>query len=304
MSNEPTVNPAEQLDYEVELPPLPHTLVRTARLVGEEAPEDPISELKSIVASDPVVAARTLRRVNSVYYGLKRQVGNVEQAIVLLGFEKVYHLILTNSLVKLEDLFSTDSQVGIFQHVITRCIATASATHRLGQELYLPGAHLAYSAGLLHAIGRIILLYNRPAPYSSLWWENGEIREPEPAVESRRFGASYSELSAHAASKWELPETLSLSIRFHLRPGRLGNDRVVRGLARAIAAGRALAETEILQDESDEGRREEASDPDSPLARLADENDTSVSELARAVRRDADRIREFVRMSLSSPSAG
>lgn len=301
----PTASSGTSLDYDVELPPLPHTLVKTAKLVGEEAPEDPISSLKKIVAADPVVAARTLRRVNSVYYGLKRQVGNVEQAIVLLGFEKVYQLILTNSLVKLEDLFSTDSQVRIFRTVMARCIATAALTHQLTQELYLPSAHLAYSAGLLHAIGRVILLYNRPAPYAAIWWDEDEFRPPKLSAESDQFGTHYADLSAHAAAEWELPETLGLAVRFHVRPGRLGSDRVVRGLSLAVRASRDLSDAFVGSGDSENGSVGTGSWPESEaLATLAEENDHEVDELTDVLRGEQTRIQEFVSMSLSASQSG
>ncbi len=277
-------------------------MVATARLKHGDEAGDRIAALKKIVASDPIVTAKTLRRVNSVFYGLQRRVGNVEQAVVLLGFQEVHKLVTTAGMITLEDVFSSDRQLAIFSRIIRRNVATASFANVLSQELCLNTAHLSYTSGLLHGIGRVVLLYNDPTVYEKLWWNNGYPRQPAVSKERAIYGVTYAEAGAQATQKWDLPDTVGLAIRHHLDPPRMDNDRALETLALSICASRGWANR--LMRKNNPGIPEEGSSSAAAraLKRLAFLQDRDHKYLQNFMRENEDDVAEFVKMVLPQDS--
>lgn len=271
-------------------------MVATARLTNNDEVDDRIAALKQIVASDPIVTAKTLRRVNSVYYGLHRRVGNVEQAVVLLGFDEVHKLITTAGMIKLEEVFSSTRQHAIFNRIIRRSVATASFANILSQELCLNCTHLSYTSGLLHTVGRIVLLYNDPMVYEKLWWSDGHPRQPAVAKERAIYGVTYADAGAQACQEWELPDTVALAIAHHLDPPRMDNDRALEALSLAICASRGSANTLLQKTTSGIPPVNESSAETRALKRLAFLQDRDFSTLQNLLKQNEQDVREFVDM--------
>ena len=75
------------------LPSLPPVLLRLTEAIRD--PNTSARQLASILLQDPALTARLLRLVNSPYYGFPRRIATVTDALTLLGFRPVQHLLLT-----------------------------------------------------------------------------------------------------------------------------------------------------------------------------------------------------------------
>jgi HD-like signal output (HDOD) protein len=284
------------VDFDLDLPPLPQTMVATAGLTPDDEVDDRIAELKRLVSADPIVTAKTLRRVNSVYYGLQRRVGNVEQAVVLLGFQEVHKLITTAGMITLEEVFNSDRQRAIFDRIIRRSVATASYANVLSQELCLNCAHLSYTGGLLHAIGRVVLLYNDPTVYEKLWWNRGYPEQPKVRKERAIYRLTYAEVGAQATQKWDLPDTVALAIQHHLDPPRMDNDRALETLTLAICASRGWANKLMRKHNPKIPAEGSASVAVRALKRLAFLQNRSHETLENFMRENEEDVEEFMTM--------
>ncbi len=224
-------------NFEIRFPPLPRTVGEVSKLLAEtsETPDTP--QLVEIVNSDPVIGASVLRRINSAYYGMRTRVADIQKACFLLGFEEVCDIVLTAGMMKLGDIFETASQIDIFEQIMEMSLGTASYNKHLAQHLDLKERGFAFSTGLLHTVGRLVLLYNRPNDYEALWYTTESGKPPTVTSEQIIFGTDHAELAAHAAETWHLPEDATQVIRNYLTPGHIQKlDMRVLALTLSIAS--------------------------------------------------------------------
>ncbi len=197
-------------------PPLPRTVIEVARLVSSGSGDT--SKLSAVVHMDPVVATAVLRRVNSAHFGLREQVADISVAVFLLGFNEVCNIVMTEALLKLRAIARTDEQMRIFEQIICMSVGAASFCDYLARSLQLPLATSAYTAGLLHTTGRLVLLYNRPYDYEALWLTSGNPGGPERQSEALIFGADHEELGLKATTFWNFPEELVALVGHYTQP--------------------------------------------------------------------------------------
>ena len=218
MAPVPATRFERQPDLEMRFPPLPRTLAEVTRLLADAGEVPDTRRLADVTSADPVIAAAVLRRINSAYYGLRRRVGDLRKAVFLLGFLEVCNIVLTGGIMKLRDVLSSDEQAAIFERIMRMGVGAASYTQELALRLSLPLKHLAFTTGLLHIAGRLVLLYNKPDNYEALWFTCDTGRAPTIRDERTIFGTDYTELGGLAADQWHLPEDVARIIQYHLRP--------------------------------------------------------------------------------------
>ena len=228
---------------DLDFPPLPRTVTEVAAMLSarDEVPDTP--RLVEIVGADPVIALSVLRRVNSAFYGLRRQVGEVRHAVFLLGFEEVCNLVLTASVLRLRDVLRTPEQEAVFDDLLRMSLGAGFYAQVLADHLDLPVKRAAFAAGLLHNVGRLVFLYNVPNEYEALWYTSPTGHLPSIHDEERIFGLDHGELGARAGLHWNLPERIVEVLRFYCVPG-LAPDGPSQRFAQVIAVA-AAASTQL-----------------------------------------------------------
>ena len=137
---------------------LPEITLRIIELV--EDPSSTAQDLNNIISNDPALCSRILKVVNSAFYGLPRQIGSINRAIVLLGLNAVKNIAIAASLTKLfrgGDLCPHFSARKLWIH----SIAVAAGSKLLCDELNLGLPDEAFLAGLARDIDReqVLLLF-------------------------------------------------------------------------------------------------------------------------------------------------
>src|SRR5690606_24057733 len=79
-----------------ELPAVPEVVTEALALLDNPAAE--MNEIAAVIEKDPALAARILRMSNSPCYGLKRQVGSVQLAAVVLGTRELRSIVIATSI--------------------------------------------------------------------------------------------------------------------------------------------------------------------------------------------------------------
>jgi putative nucleotidyltransferase with HDIG domain len=166
-----------------------------------------VNELGRLVAQDPILAARVLRLANSPFYGLPRQVGSLQEAVVVLGFSNLRSMVLSAGLI---GAFS-DSEA------ISRSLAIAAAARSLAKSLRLDQG-MAFTAGLLHNLGALLLGHFAPDRWQALSSESMETAATRLLKEREIFGFDHCELGAEIAGDWRFPDTIQTAIRSHPLP--------------------------------------------------------------------------------------
>ncbi len=212
----PAVRLPETPITDIKLPPLPQTISRIARLMGKKDAD--IQELIEIVELDPSVAARLLRHVNSAFYGLPQKISRVDRAVLLLGFTKVCNLEMASSMAQIEKVFKDPGQREVYYQIVRHSLATAMLADELASLLHLPDHKVVFTAGLMHNIGQIVLLYNSPDMYEALWWSSESGLAPLVEEERIIFGKDHHELGLEGAAAWSFPEELQETIAYYDTP--------------------------------------------------------------------------------------
>lgn len=214
------------LEPEFRFPPLPRTVAEVSTLLAErsEIPDTP--RLVEITHHDPIVGARVLRKINSAYYGMARQISKVRQAIFLLGFEEVCNIVLTAGMLQLKEVLQTRAQRDLFEAIMKESLGAAYYTRMLALHGNLEEKDTAFTVGLMQGIGRLVMLYNAPEACEELWREGGA----DPERERGHFGFDHAVMAAHACRHWGLPDLVGDVLGAVEDPYRLG-DRDTRLLA-------------------------------------------------------------------------
>lgn len=191
----------------VTLPTLPRNLDRITRIL--EDPDPSLSELGRAIATDPAFALKTLRLVNSAYYGLRQEVSSVELAVTLLGLKVMKNLVVTA--IVCETLRDSET---LLRHSVGTALAARAFAEQTKPRLRIDG-ETAFSFGLLHDIGKIIIVSFLPTEAKEIL----ELRAAEGLrlyeAERRVLGTDHAELGARLATRWHLPQLLAATIAAH-----------------------------------------------------------------------------------------
>lgn len=260
----PALRTDQGFSLEMRFPPLPRTVADVSLLISQQADVPNTPRLVDIVNADPVVAAAVLRRINSAYFGVRRPIGDLQKAVFLLGFLDVCNVVLMSAMFKLTEILKSKSQIHIFEQLMQLSVGSARFAQELAESLRLPMKETAFTVGLLHAMGRLVFLYNRPKEYEALCsnGDTGDSLHPAmaapqqsqfPTAEAERviFGTDHTELAGRAAEFWKLPEDIGRVLRHYLMPGHLP-EGPLRTLALTVAV--SVSATEQLCMPRSEGK--------------------------------------------------
>ena len=217
------------LDGIVTLPSVPSTLARITSLVQE--PDVSLSQVGRVIATDPAIALKTLRLVNSAFYGVRQKVTSVEHAVTLLGIKVIQNLVLTATVF---DTFHKGADQ-LFRHSVACGIAMRAVVESSKAELGVKPDD-AFVFGLLHDVGKIILEEFLPEEYSNAVQLSCTREVPSWQVEREVIGVDHAELGARLAENWKLPELLVGAITGHHDLDQCADDD-----ARASAASLSVA---------------------------------------------------------------
>jgi len=194
----------------VDLPSLPALLMEALQYtdtVGDQS----LTNLADKIGQDPPMVIRILRITNSPFFGMSREISSLRQAIVLLGLNRVRNMLLGVCFSKMLPVRHKDFDYPLFWH---HSMAVADCARQLATYTGI-GQDIAFTAGLLHDIGRLIIVFLFPDDFSRI------IDEPHPdrvETERRIIGSDHMEIGGKAARHWNLPVAIQEAIEQHETP--------------------------------------------------------------------------------------
>jgi putative nucleotidyltransferase with HDIG domain len=181
-------------------------------------PEASIQFIGLLIAKDPAMTAKILQMINSSVFALARQITDPVEAVLHLGVESTKAMILLASVnlhfdksgcpgFSHEQLWRHSMAVGAFSRAVT-----------MAQTKDIRLAEAAFTAGLLHDIGKLLLAANVSEDYSRVIEQAQRRKISVREVEIEIFDASHAELAACVLGTWGLPASILEAIAWHHCP--------------------------------------------------------------------------------------
>ncbi len=210
---------AERLIREhVALPTLPQVVAKINALVDD--PDVGVREIGAAVAEDAPIAAQVLRLANSARYGLREKVLSTEHASAVLGVRMLRDIAMQAAVVSQYDHLRGQSDFdleALWRHSILDGLACSLLATRSRARIELAPEEFQV-VGLLHDIGKVLLLENDAAAYLACMREARQSGVPEFRAEEARFGFHHGEVGALIATSWGLPRLVAECCRYHHGP--------------------------------------------------------------------------------------
>lgn len=213
------------------LPAFPAAAARLLRLLND--PDAGFSEFAEVIESDPSFAWEVLKAANSPLIGLPFEVDDIRHAVAIVGVERVKGLVLVIALSReFRHAFREPRLVACWKH----CLAVAQLSAELAPSFGVePG--LAYTAGLLHDLGRIALMTTFPQKYAGMIGESSTLQVEMRELEQKFFEIDHCVAGATMMQIWSLPESLQDICLRHHNPISLYE----RGLLANVVAANRIA---------------------------------------------------------------
>ena len=187
-------------------------------------PDASPEEVSRTLELDPALTTEILRFANSAYFGCSRQIETVREAVIRLGFATVTRMVFMSSTRKIAEKPVRGYDLGPGE-LWKSMVSTAVGTELLAGELNKRPPPYAFTAGLLHNIGKIVLGTHLEVD-ATVTCELAE-RENIPFNEAERriLGLDYAEVGAVLLEQWNLPDNLVNAVRWHLDPDQCPGDQ-------------------------------------------------------------------------------
>lgn len=203
----------ERLD---ELPPLPAVAARVLAMAEDERTS--AIDLAHVLSTDQALTAKLIRISNSAFYGFARRISTVREAVVVLGFRQVRQVALGTSMMtafrvpsRLASVFDVDLFWG-------HSVAVAVAAESIAKRTRAARAEDAFTAGILHDIGRLVFSLLEPDRFREAVELARDARVPLEEAELVVLGTSHTELGEALGRRWKFPTHLADAIAQHHDP--------------------------------------------------------------------------------------
>lgn len=217
----------------------PNALPSAPKVVDElissfENPDVSVEEIARKLSLDPVLSAKLLRLANSAYYHVSRRIGNVEDAVRMLGFVTVRTLVISSGLVGgFKNVPGLDLK-RFWRYSLHTAVAAKWLARKIGVN-----TDLAFTIGMMHAIGELVMHTGMTAEAQAL---DATVPTYDPKrleAERAAFGFDFAEVGAELAMRWKFPNIFPDTIRDFPAPNRPDTTRMAAVIHLAVWRARA-----------------------------------------------------------------
>ncbi|HQP32219.1 MAG TPA: HDOD domain-containing protein, partial [Deltaproteobacteria bacterium] len=188
-----------------DLPTLRSSKLRLFSILEDENAD--IRDVERIIESDPAMSAKMVRLANSAFYRHAKPSRTIHDAIVTIGFDMVRCIALSMSVMQTFNSKDTVAQ-SLWRH------SSAVALTALGMGKTRDERGCLFSGGLLHDLGRVVLIWKEPTTYATLFKHTWPDLEQERTV----FETDHTRLGEEVAQRWHFPADVIDVIRHHHAP--------------------------------------------------------------------------------------
>jgi putative nucleotidyltransferase with HDIG domain len=191
---------------------LPTVIVNLLKILND--PRSSAADLAEIISVDQVLSSKLLQLVNSAYFGLRKEVIDIRQAISLIGYNSVRSFTLCISLF---DSMSATGPINTFtkESFWIHSISVGFFAQKLAQRLKLDNPDDYFVAGLVHDIGKVLMFQFMGQSFFHVASTAKNHRFSFYEAERKTIDSNHTEIGAWMMEKWKLPELLLHCVSYH-----------------------------------------------------------------------------------------
>ena len=235
---------AEKILGNIRIPPRPSILVE---LMAERNKPDPdLAKIANMVSRDVVLSAAMLKTVNSPFFGLRRKIDSIEQAVMAMGSNNVFNILTGLVMRNMND--NKSAQLNRFWDTAENTAFIAALIARHVPDI---SRDLAYTVGLFHDCGIPLMMARFPDYMETLKLASTSADSTFTEVEDERHSTNHATIGYLLAKNWHLSESIALTILHHhnldIFSSRENLPAEVCGLIAVIQIAEALSDTTHLR---------------------------------------------------------
>jgi len=195
------------------LKPFPAVAQRAIKLLSD--PNAPMRAIREALEKDPAIVAGLLRLANSAAYRSRQTISSVDEAVQRLGVRHVLEIVTS---VASMGLFKDAKGVGL--QIRDHCARVGALTRVLASEWHQRSAENPFLCGMLHDLGKLLLLQVGGIDYRQLDPKALTCSDEAFVHERALLGYDHAVLGAHVLDAWKLPAGVAEVVAWHHQPGR------------------------------------------------------------------------------------
>lgn len=192
----------------LDLPVLP--VVANKVLDVASNPQSSSNSLGLVISRDEALASRVLKIANSAFYGVSRQISTISEAVTIIGFDGIKNLALALST---RGIYKGS---GLLEQLLwDHSVGVAIAAQLAASKVIVKRKEEAFTSGLLHDIGKIVLLNQGKERYTEVikMVYNDDLSFSE--AEEEIYGFTHAVVGSLVIKKWNFPDYLVDIVRYH-----------------------------------------------------------------------------------------
>ncbi|HEY9191949.1 MAG TPA: HDOD domain-containing protein [Methyloversatilis sp.] len=195
-----------------QLPAIPRVVQKMIDTLGSEDAD--LQPLIAEIRLDPSISARVLRLANSGAYGSRRSVGSISDAVGMIGTRAMRTLVISAGIGGAFPRVPGINLKDFWRHALMTASTSALLARHVGEN-----PDHAYSAGLMHRVGQLMIHIAFPRIAEELAHDCLDLSATERmAVESQKLNTNHCEVGAELAMRWNFPEGISRALHYYCRP--------------------------------------------------------------------------------------
>ncbi len=239
-----------------DLPAIPAVVSEVLQMT--DTPNTTIAEMSEKIQQDPALTAKILRISNSPYYGMRQYVGTLKLALVILGVREIRNIAV--GIAVLDTLRNEKTEMLLADDFWNHSLTTAAIARKLDIMMQLNHQGEAFIGGLLHDVGKMVLLNHYGDEYGSIYKDTSDAPERIVDIEKEKFGFTHADAGTALVERWNLPKALCEAVyAHHAQDDRPLNDAGAAPLVAVVRLANFAARHDFENsDETRWGRRDDA----------------------------------------------
>lgn len=192
-------------------PVLPATVARLMEVTND--PDSSAQDVMEAIVPDQSLCLTILKIANSALFGRPKKVDSIKMAIAVLGFKEVQRIALTKAIINSFSKLAKNHKLFIDKHW-THSFVCGIAAKTIAKDLHI-APEVAFMGGLIHDIGKLIMLETFGGDYAAEYWMTRFSNEEMLHDELQMFSFTHDVVGGQLLRKWQFPANLISSVANH-----------------------------------------------------------------------------------------